>query len=155
MKILIKNIHNRIETVSEYFSAFSEEELRQKAAPEKWSKKEILGHLIDSAQNNIRRFVIGQYQHEAHIVYQQNAWVKAADYQQYDSLDLLDFWILLNKHLCVILKNLPKEHYQVLTNWGGSIASAKIGEDLVPLEFVAHDYLRHLDHHLRQMGMNL
>lgn len=36
----------------------------QKPAPGKWSKKEILGHLIDSAANNHQRFVRLQLQPE-------------------------------------------------------------------------------------------
>lgn len=33
-----------------------------KPAPDKWSRKEILGHLADSAHSNIRRFVVAQYE---------------------------------------------------------------------------------------------
>ncbi len=43
-----------------------------KPIPSKWSKKEILGHLIDSAQTNIRRFVLGQYEEQPYLVYEQN-----------------------------------------------------------------------------------
>jgi len=40
----------------EYISKCSESELAQKPTPEKWSKKEIIGHLIDSGLNNLQRF---------------------------------------------------------------------------------------------------
>jgi len=46
-----------------------------KSSPEKWSKKEILGHLIDSAQSNIRRFIVAQYEDEPKILYNQDKWV--------------------------------------------------------------------------------
>ncbi len=154
MQKIINQLNQRIGEVKTCISEQSEMELQAKSSPEKWSKKEILGHLIDSAQSNIRRMVVGQYQSEAHIIYRQNEWVKAADYQHYDSEDLLQFWVLLNKHFCQVLKNLPLENYQTITNWGNE-TTPMLGQDLVTLEFVAIDYVRHLDHHLRQLGMSL
>ncbi|MDV7698522.1 DinB family protein [Chryseobacterium soli] len=59
------------------FETISEEEWSHKISPEKWSKKEILGHLCDSAFTNIRRFVITQYKENENIVYDQDLWVKA------------------------------------------------------------------------------
>ncbi len=154
MNEIINQLNNRISLVNSYISALSEEALQAKLNDNSWSKKEILGHLIDSAQSNIRRMVVGQYQENAHIIYHQNEWVKAADYQSYNSKDLLDFWVLLNKHFCQVLKNLPLENYQTTTNWG-SATTPMLEQDLVTLEFVANDYIRHLDHHLKQMGMTI
>ena len=150
MEEVIAQLQNRIITVEKYFSECSEIDLALKASPEKWSKKEVLGHLIDSAQSNIRRMVVGQYEENAHIVYRQNEWVKAADYQHYDTKNLVQMWVLLNKHFARILLNLPKENYQTITNWSNA-TTPMLGQDLVTLEFVAKDYVRHLDHHLKQI----
>ena len=79
-----------------------------KPSPAKWSGKELLGHLIDSAQSNIRRFVMAQYEDKPYIVYDQEKWVIAANYQQYPLQDLIDLWVLLNKHIVIILENLPE-----------------------------------------------
>lgn len=146
MEEVVEQLQNRIVEGEKYFSVLSEADLALKASPEKWSKKEVLGHLIDSAQSNIRRMVVGQYEENAHIIYRQNEWVKAADYQHYDSKDLIQLWVLLNKHFCRVLLNLPKENYQTITNWGNE-TTPMLGQDLVTLEFVAKDYIRHLDHH--------
>jgi DinB superfamily len=146
MNELIAQITNRIAQVNTYVNGISEADFTQKESPEKWSKKEILGHLADSAQNNIRRMVVGQYQADAHIVYSQNNWVKAADYQHYDTQKLLLFWSLLNEHFCIVLSNLPQENYQTLSNW------SQAEPDFQTLEYIAHDYLKHLDHHLTQMS---
>lgn len=154
MQNVINQLNSRISLVNSFISALSEEELQAKLNANSWSKKEILGHLVDSAQSNIRRMVVGQYQENAHIIYHQNEWVKAADYQNYNSNDLLNFWILLNKHFCQILKNLPLGNYQTITNWG-SATTPMLQQDFVTLEFVANDYIRHLDHHLKQMGMTI
>src|SRR5579871_3910317 len=83
----------------------SEEDFAAKPDPKKWSKKEILGHLIDSAQSNIRRFVVAQYEDVPKIVYNQYAWVAITGYQHYPTQDLIELWKLLNKHISVILSN--------------------------------------------------
>ncbi len=45
-----------------------------KLFPNKWSKKEIIGHLINSATNNHQRFVRCQFETIPKIVYDQNKW---------------------------------------------------------------------------------
>jgi len=134
--------------VNEYTALFNNipgEELTQKPAPGKWSKKEIIGHLIDSAQNNIQRFVRAQYAHQPHIVYQQNEWVAAASYQQYNREHLVALWALLNKHICIILAAMPVEAYTKLINVG------KGEEKLVTVQFLAEDYIVHHLHHIHQI----
>ena len=67
----MKNTINQLELIlGEYpalLTQISETEFAAKPLPHKWSKKEILGHLIDSAQNNIRRFVVSQYEEKPTI----------------------------------------------------------------------------------------
>ena len=134
--------------VNEYsvkFFNFSEETLSFKPVINKWSKKEIIGHLIDSAQNNIRRFVTAQYQTNPHVVYEQNIWVSVQHYQDYNSVALINLWQLLNRHIVLILKNIPVEKYQQQCNTG------KEKEELHTLEFLASDYITHHLHHLKQI----
>jgi len=115
-----------------------EEEYCLKPAPGKWSKKEILGHLIDSAESNIRRFVVAQYEENPAIKYNQDQWVTIANYQNWDTLDIINLWYLLNKQVCYILRNTPEEMYQrkCMTN------------ELRTIEWLASDYVKHLRHHL-------
>jgi hypothetical protein len=145
MEQLIQEISKQIAEVEVKLKSLTESELSFKKSTESWSKKEILGHLVDSAQNNIRRMVVGQYRANENIIYDQNIWVNSADYQHYNSNDLIHLFVLLNKHFCIVLKNLPKETYKTLTNWGNEIP------ELVSLEYVAHDYLKHLKHHINQL----
>ena len=109
-----------------------------KALPGKWSKKEILGHLIDSAQNNIRRFVMGQYEEQPSIGYNQDQWVVITHYKFYDKNDLIALWTLINKHILIILKNSSPEAGKRLVKTQG----------LHSIEWLAADYNRHLLHHL-------
>ena len=111
----------------------------------KWSKKEVLGHLIDSAQNNLRRFVVGQYDHEPNIVYDQDFWVKANNYQSMADADLIKLWVLVNERIFAILRNMPIENYLRHCNTGRTTPS------LHTLEWLATDYVKHLKHHLNQI----
>ncbi len=115
-----------------------EQEFSYKPLPHKWSKKEILGHLIDSAQSNLRRFVIAQYEEKPHIVYNQDKWVAINHYQQCDSQDIIDLWYLLNKQIVTVLQHTPAEMYQRLCQT----------QDQHTIEWLAADYVKHLLHHL-------
>ena len=112
-----------------------------KPLPGKWSKQEILGHLIDSAQNNIRRLIVAQYEHEPTIVYNQDVWVTANDYQHANAASLAALWTLLNTQFVTILKCTPAEAAQRLCRTG----------ELHSLEWLAQDYVKHLKHHLHQI----
>src|SRR5215472_16386475 len=72
--------------------------------PDSWSRAEILGHLIDSAANNHRRFVIGQL--EENLVfpgYQQNGWVKVQRYSEAPWEELVTLWASYNRHLAWVM----------------------------------------------------
>ncbi|MEJ0080591.1 MAG: hypothetical protein WDM78_06450 [Puia sp.] len=60
-----------------------------KAGPNKWSKKEIIGHLIDSAQINLQRFVRATYTENFKVTYEQMEWVDAQQYVHADIQELL------------------------------------------------------------------
>jgi len=118
-----------------------ESELVFKSAPGKWSKKEIIGHLIDSAQSNIRRFVVAQYEDSPFIVYSQDKWVTIANYQQWNTSELINLWYLLNKQACEILKNTSAETGQRKCQT----------QELHSIEWLAIDYIKHLRHHIHQV----
>jgi hypothetical protein len=109
-----------------------------KPSPTKWSKKEILGHLIDSAQNNIRRFITAQYEDKPYIVYNQDSWVRINGYQQWDARDIIRLWAQLNKQVITILRNTDPVMYQRPCQT----------QDEHSLEWLADDYVKHLLHHL-------
>ena len=118
--------------------AIPEAEMVLKQSAAKWSKKEIVGHIIDSAQSNIRRFIVAQYENEPKIVYDQNKWVIISDYQNYALDDLINLWYLLNKHICNILKDMPEE-MALRTCETGAVHT---------IEWLASDYIKHLRHHM-------
>jgi DinB superfamily len=145
MQQVIEQLEAIVNEYSVKFLNLSEETISFKPAENKWSKKEVIGHLIDSAQNNIRRFITAQYQNNPHVVYDQNIWVTIQHYQNYNTAALINLWQLLNRHIAVILKNMPVEKYQLQCNTGKEKAA------LHTLDFLATDYITHHLHHLKQI----
>src|SRR6187455_492334 len=109
MKILAIELGLIVNKYEENLRAIDEQDFAHKPAPEKWSKKEELGHLIDSAHNNLRRFIVAQHEKNPKVVYRQNEWVKASDYQNQPGANLITLWSLLNKQICEVMKTMPIE----------------------------------------------
>lgn len=112
----------------------------------KWSKKEILGHLIDSAINNIQRFTEIQTSEKPYEVrtYNPDNLVKSNDYQNKNNQELFDLWMNLNIHILHIVKNqtVATLQYQLILPNG----------ELSDLEFLIIDYFDHFYYHLNQIN---
>jgi hypothetical protein len=126
--------------VPETLRALSEETLRHRPAPGKWSKKEIIGHLVDSAANNHQRFVRALRGEQPNIRYEQDDWVALQDYQNADTRELIGFWEQYNRHLARLLSRMSDADAEQILFMGG---------EPVTLRYCAEDYLRHIEHHLR------
>ena len=110
----------------------------------KWAKKEILGHLLDSASNNHQRFVRAALQGNLTFPgYEQNALVELGHYTEIDWNFLVDFWAAYNRFLAHVINNLPAEAAKVTCNIGDNAPAT--------LEWIASDYVAHLKHHLNQI----
>ena len=109
--------------------------------PGKWSKKEILGHLIDSACNNQQKFVRTMAESRVDFVgYRQNRWVDSQKYNAESWPDLISLWVAYNQHLAHIIENAAPE---TLAN---EITISDAGT--FTLEFIMKDYVEHLKHQL-------
>ena len=142
MRLTIEHLEKILRTYTKRLEALSDDAYARKPSPERWSKKEILGHLVDSAQNNIRRFIVAQYEDEPVILYAQDVWVACADYQHYPTRDLIMLWNLLNKHIVILLGRMSPEAAARKCGMGGQQQT---------LAWVAADYINHLLHHLHQL----
>lgn len=120
-----------------------DEEFRKKSTPEKWSKLEILGHLIDSAANNHQRFIRIQYEDNPIIFYDQNEWNRLNHYSAANKTELIRFWQLYNQRLLEVVKNIPEEKLSCT-------GTSRNGEQHT-LEWYIQDYVQHMEHHLRQI----
>ncbi len=144
MQKTIDELNSLVDQSSTKLARISESESESKSAPDKWSKKEILGHLIDSAANNHQRFVRAQLSAELKIPgYEQQVWVTTQRYQNESWDNLRQLWRSYNLHLLHLISAIPQN---VLGNL------CFIGDnEPVTLEFLIQDYVRHLRHHLEQI----
>lgn len=114
-----------------------------KRAPDVWSVKEIIGHLVDSAANNHQRFIRAQIEGRLTFpAYQQEDWVRLGDHQGRDWNELVSFWQAYNHQLAHVIRRIPAERLDAPCTIGAG--------DPVKLGFLLEDYLRHLQHHLAQ-----
>ena len=140
-------ITEAIQSLERYLVQFPEllrtmnySDLEYKSAVDKWSKKEILGHLIDSAINNLTRFIVAQHQDNSIIQYDQVEWCKSNHYQKAELNHLIALWENLNRQILFIWTQLTSE-----------ILSRKANG--YTLEYLVNDYIMHFEHHFKQIEM--
>jgi DinB superfamily len=145
MSAAIERLCMAIRTLPGVFSRYSEAESELRPSPDRWTKKEVIGHLIDSASNNHQRFVRGQLASgQIFPGYEQEQWVCIQQYQTARWNDLIELWRAYNIHLLHVAERTSEE---------GQRAVCRVGDgDEVTLAELFVDYVEHLEHHLRQMG---
>jgi hypothetical protein len=140
---LPQRLHYLCRIIPPLSSVIDEETFSKKPAPYKWSKKEILRHLVDSANNNHQRFVRAQFEDVPAIFYDQHKWKNYGCHNRADSKNLVALWTAYNMHFAEIISRIPEESLG---------RECKTGEnEKHGLEFLINDYVIHLEHHLRQM----
>jgi hypothetical protein len=146
MKNTISELNSIVESYAAKINNISDADFSAKPLPKKWSKKEVLGHLIDSGQNNLRRFIVGQYESTPpKITYDQNFWVESNGYQKMDKDSVIRLWKLVNQQIASTLANMPVQNYSRTCDTGKEQVSLKT------LEWLADDYVKHMKHHLNQI----
>jgi hypothetical protein len=113
-------------------------------APGKWSKKQTLGHLVDSAANNHQRFIRLQLTPRIELPgYDGDAWVRVQRYQERPWLEIIQLWQSYNTQLAAVIRTVDAKALQ-------HVWHTPDGKDLT-LEFLMRDYVTHLRHHLDQI----
>ena len=121
--------------------------VERKPAPNTWSAKEELGHLLDSAANNHQRIVLTQLEEKPAMPgYDGDEWVRLHRYQQREWEMLVELWAALNRQLLAAAEAVPDSAV-----WSRTCTIA----DSAPLtlQFVFDDYVGHMLHHLRHIGV--
>ena len=143
----MQQLETYIESFPIKLKQFSSEKLLKRPAPDKWSRQEILGHLIDSAINNLKRFTEIQFLPQPYTVisYNQNELITVNDYQNLSLDHLLNLWQALNRQIIFVVKRIPadKLNYPVDPQYES--------KELKTLSWIICDYLAHMEHHFRQI----
>lgn len=143
MQATAQKLLDVIHRVIHLLEAISEKDATVKPAPHKWSKKEIIGHLIDSANNNQQKFIRTQAidGHLDFVGYAQDSWVAIQNYQAVEWKTLIQFWHAFNMHIAHIIQNANPDKL------GNTITIEGTGP--FRLDFIMADYVEHLTHHLK------
>ncbi|MCA1817929.1 MAG: DinB family protein [Acidobacteria bacterium] len=155
MEDAIKDFRRTVEAYAPRLHALGETEARRPRDGDGWSAKEIVGHLVDSAANNHRRFVLAQYRDDLDFEgYSQDDWVRAQGYDEEDWAQLVALWRAYNLHLAHVMSHAPEES---LKRERAAHSLDRIAFKLVEagepatLEYLMRDYVDHLKHHLAQI----
>jgi DinB superfamily len=146
MKTLSAELISFIDSADVALRKVSEENSGKPALPGGWSRKQVLGHLLDSASNNHQRFVRAALQDSLEFPsYDQDGWVRVEAVQGVPWPTLITLWANYNRYLAHVIAHLPPGKLEV---------ACKIGSNKpVTLAFLVEDYVRHLAHHLAQIGL--
>jgi hypothetical protein len=143
----IDRLENHIRAFASKMKKLSSGELLSRRAEGKWSKKEVLGHLIDSAINNLKRFTDAQYARLPYevVTYQQVDLVVINDYQNLPLDHLLELWQSLNRQIVYVVRNIDEEKLNY------SVDPRYENGELKTLGWIIVDYVAHMEHHFRQI----
>jgi hypothetical protein len=144
-----------VDVAAESLLGMSDEEASRCPAPGKWSAKEIVGHLIDSASNNHQRFVRARFMSDLVFSgYEQDDWVTAQNYQAAPWEELIGLWHAFNLHLARVMEATPAEiRERVHTSHNlDDVGFRDQGQDRPTLGWFMQDYVEHLKHHLAQIS---
>ena len=137
-------LNSTIEREQPNLRTFDDQRASIPRAPGKWSAKEELGHLIDSAANNHLRFVNAAIGPEFRGAgYAQEDWVRIHGYSGMQWEAIVDFWFQYNTFLAALVARIPQDRLATLCYIGGNRP--------VTLRFVIEDYVFHMQHHVDQL----
>ena len=127
------------------FAGIDEALSRERAKPDGWCAREVVGHLIDSACNNHRRFILGQTPGLAKFDgYDGDVWVARQRYIDESWADIVALWAAYNRHLRHVIARTPADHLSMS-------AMSPDGDGPVSIGFLMQDYVGHIRHHLEQV----
>jgi len=144
VKTIGEELDTLVRATTPRLGAIIEAESLHTRAPGTWSRRQILGHLIDSAMNNLHRFIRAQQTDEFVFPgYEQQFWVDRNGYQDRTWVSLVQLWVHLNLHLAHVIVLIPAEKANAICLIGDGKPQT--------LGFIIEDYVRHLRHHLDQI----
>jgi hypothetical protein len=155
MEEWIKNFRHLVEETELRLLSLSESQSSQPFGSGKWSAKQTIGHLIDSAANNHQRFVRGQFTDDLVFPgYNQEEWISSQHYDDEPWHFLLTLWKSYNLHLAHVMANTPTKvrHRPRQKHTLDKIAFKTVNLSTpTTLDYLMRDYIDHLKNHLDQI----
>jgi DinB superfamily len=155
MDQFLRDFRGTLEDAASRMMRLSAEQSSSSTGPDKWTPKEILGHLIDSAANNHQRFVRAQFTDDLIFPgYMQDEWVAVQRYNDEPWPELVQLWRSYNFHLLHVISVMPeKTLFQSRSKHNlDQIAWKRVDKSQpTTLEYFVRDYVGHLKHHLSQI----
>jgi hypothetical protein len=155
MQEFLEDFRRTISGAFAQLQQISAEKSQVPRAEGKWSPKEIIGHLIDSASNNHQRFVRAQFTDDLVFAgYEQEGWVRVQNYQGEDWADLVQLWRLYNQHMVHLISRVPEDTRMKLRyrhNLHELASDSLREEEPVTLDWFMRDYVEHMKKHLKQI----
>lgn len=140
-----RNLESLINQITGYIKRNSEKEISKKFNPKKWSKKEILGHLVDSGINNLQLFTEIEFKEKPYQLrsYNQDELVEVNNYQDSETKDILDLLIAINKRIIAVVSFQTNEtlNYEIITYDSKNL----------DFKYLIEDYIKHFEHHTKQI----
>ncbi len=151
----VEDFRQTINNAAVRLSQISEEQSRKPLADGKWSRKEVIGHLIDSAANNHARFVRGQLEEDLVFPgYDQEKWVAIQQYSGEPWDQIIKLWKYYNLHLAHLIsvsEEAMRQQRRAKHNLDRIGFQTVSSDRPTTLEYFMRDYVDHLRHHLRQV----
>ena len=109
MQDYVSSLRSAIARGTPALLAMSDSQSLARPGDGKWSPREVIGHLVDSASNNHQRFVRARFQDDLIFTgYEQDAWVAAQQYQDAPWAELVSLWGFFNLHLARVMETTPE-----------------------------------------------
>ena len=146
MHDLAAQLGSVVDAAETHLRKVTDEDSRRPFLAGGWSRKQLLGHLIDSASNNHQRFVRAALQDSLEWPgYDQDEWQRIQPTQDVPWAILVSLWANYNRYLAHVIAHLPAAKLDVPCRIGAN--------QPVTLRFLAGDYVHHLSYHLEEIGL--
>jgi hypothetical protein len=155
MQDFLDDLRSTLASESVRLMSISDSDAGTRPSPGKWSPKEVIGPLIDSAANNHTRFVRAQITDDMVFPgYDQDAWVRIQRYNERPWMELVSLWRSYNTHIASVVENIPQDRLSLQRTRHNL---DEVGWRTIPrdqpatLDYFIRDYLGHMKHHLAQI----
>ena len=146
---IAQELHDRTEEWLPRLLALEEDVIANRRNKQNRTIKQILGHLVDSASNNIHRMIHLQYQ-PTPLAFPDYAnlgandtWIGLQNYQEEDWRDIVELWRCLNRHFSHVMLNIKDTALE-------NIWLSALGQE-ISLKAMVLDYPRHFKLHLAEI----